>query len=77
MVAWMTYFLSSSTVFKTSADSALTSALMGKFRLTRIFFDLKSTTPNLAARSEVEGENLTRVQVVLVLLLVDQDLGLD
>jgi hypothetical protein len=45
----MTYFLSSSTVFKTSADSALTSALMGKFKLTRIFFDLKSATPDSVA----------------------------
>ena len=44
IVAWITYFLSSSTAFKTSFDSCLTSALIGWFRLTRIFFDLKSTT---------------------------------
>ena len=50
IVAWMTYFLSSSTVFKTSADSALTSALMGKFKLTRIFLDLKSMILYLAIR---------------------------
>ena len=37
----MTYLRSSSTALRTSVDSALTSALMGKFRLTRIFFDLK------------------------------------
>ena len=43
MVAWMTYLRSSSTAFRTSADSALTSALIGKLRLTRIFLDLKST----------------------------------
>ena len=68
----MTYFLSSSTVFKTSADSALTSALMGKFKLTRIFFDLKSVTPNSVGWPGVkEGEELTGVQVVLVLLFVD------
>lgn len=38
----MTYLRSSSTAFRTSADSALTSALIGKLRLTRIFLDLKS-----------------------------------
>ena len=42
IVAWITYLRSSSTAFRTSADSALTSALIGKFKLTRIFFDLKS-----------------------------------
>jgi hypothetical protein len=40
-VAWMTYLRSSSTVFSTSEDSAFTSALIGKFKFTRIFFDLK------------------------------------
>jgi hypothetical protein len=42
IVAWITYLRSSSTVFRTSLDSALTSALIGWFRFTRIFFDLKS-----------------------------------
>lgn len=41
-MAWITYLRSSSTVFRTSVDSALTSAFMGMFKLTRIFFDLKS-----------------------------------
>jgi len=41
IVAWITYLRSSSTAFNTSVDSALTSALIGKLRLTRIFFDLK------------------------------------
>ena len=41
IVAWITYLRSSSTALRTSLDSALTSALIGKLRLTRIFFDLK------------------------------------
>ena len=43
MVAWMTYLRSSSTVFRTSVDSAFCSALIGMLRLIRIFFDLKPT----------------------------------
>jgi len=42
MVAWITYLRSSSTVLRTSVDSALVSALIGWLRLTLIFFDLKS-----------------------------------
>ena len=37
MVAWITYFRSSSTVLNTFVDSAFVSALIGKLRLTRIF----------------------------------------
>ena len=44
MVAWMTYLRSSSTVLSTSVDSAFCSALMGVFKLIRIFLDLKSVS---------------------------------
>ena len=43
IVIWMVNFLSSSSVFEMRADSALTLGLMAKFRLIRIFFDLKPT----------------------------------
>lgn len=76
MVAWITYLRSSSTVLSTSDDSAFTSALMGWLRLTRIFLDLKSahTGQQRGTRSDLAR---TRVQIVLIRLIVDENLGLD
>lgn len=54
MVAWMTYLRSSSTIFCTSDDSAFCSALIGMFRLMRIFFDLKSARLRLSARHDLQ-----------------------
>ena len=78
IVAWITYLRSSSTALRTSADSALTSALIGKFKLTRIFFDLKSN-PNENEFSWT-GQNtfplLTWVQIILFVFIVDKNLCL-
>jgi hypothetical protein len=79
MVAWMTYLRSSSTVFSTSEDSALTSALIGKLRLTRIFFDLKSGGEKGSIRVKYYSKysQRTRVQIILFRLLIDKDLRLN
>ena len=77
MVAWITYLRSSSTVFRTSLDSALTSALMGWFRFTRIFFDLKSENLGLKRHTTTLGSRRTRIEVVLVGLVIDENAGLD
>jgi len=50
-VSWMVCFLSSLTAFKMRSDSVVTFVWMGRFMLLRIFFDLKSTTPESVAWS--------------------------
>jgi hypothetical protein len=55
IVAWVTYFLSSSTALSTSSSTALASALMSRLRFTRIFLDLKPSGGASVSVARVDG----------------------
>jgi hypothetical protein len=66
----------------TPLDSAFTSVLIGRFRFTWIFLLLKSVrsaSPTVFTSQDgrKDESRLTRIQIILILLLIDQHLRLD
>jgi flagellar motor switch protein FliG len=59
IAASMIYFLSTATILSTSTDSTIVSALIGKLRLMRIFFDLKSNDPKSVLVALKQGKDIT------------------
>jgi hypothetical protein len=61
---------------RSSVDSAFVSALMGRFRFTRIFFDLKPTTDHVMSnyiKRKKQCKKHTRIEDILISLFIDQD----